>query len=198
MGPNTTEETLRIDDYKLYHSDRPTDNHGGLCVYIKERRRTDIELPNVECVWVEINIHHKKILIGTFYRPSSSSAKTLSCIEDSINLALDCNIKAVIVTGDFNIDTLKHASNQKVRDICIHFNFDHLIVEPIKFTESSSFIIDIIFTSNKSSILLSSVGDPLHGQTVRYHCPVYFVLSFHKAATPISTRHIWLYDRGDY
>ena len=33
---------------------------------------------------------------------------------------------------------------------------------------------------------------------MRYHCPVYFVLSYHKTPTPISTRHIWLYDRGDY
>ena len=33
---------------------------------------------------------------------------------------------------------------------------------------------------------------------MRYHCPVYFVLSYHKAPTPISTRHIWLYDRGNY
>ena len=36
------------------------------------RRRTELELPQVECVWVEINIHHKKILIGAIYRPPSS------------------------------------------------------------------------------------------------------------------------------
>ena len=93
LGPNTTDEALRIDDYSLYRRDRPTDNHGGVCVYIKEdiysRRRTDLELPHVECVWVEININHKKILIGTFYRPPNSPAQTLSYIEDSINLALD-------------------------------------------------------------------------------------------------------------
>ena len=115
LGPNTTDEALRIDDYTLYRRDRPTDNHGGVCVYIKEdiysRRRTDLELPHVECVWVEINIHHKKILFGTFYRPPNSPAQTLSYIEDSINLALDCNIKDIFVTGDFNLDTLKHASN---------------------------------------------------------------------------------------
>ena len=73
LGPNTTDEAIRIDDYSLYRRDRPRDNHGGVCVYIKEdiysRRRTDLELPHVECVWVEINIHHKKILSGTFYRP---------------------------------------------------------------------------------------------------------------------------------
>ena len=89
LGPNTTDEAMRIDDYSLYRRDRPTENHGGVCVYIKEdiysRRRTDLELPHVERVCVEINIHHKKILIGTFYRPPNSPAQTLSYIEDSIN-----------------------------------------------------------------------------------------------------------------
>ena len=73
-----------------------------------------------------------------------------------------------------------------------------LIVEPTHFTEGSSSIIDLIFTSNKSSILLSDAGDPFLDQMLSNHCPVYFVLSYHKAPTPISTRHIWLYDRGDY
>ena len=40
--------------------------------------------------------------------------------------------------------------------------------------------------------------DPFLDQSVCYHCPVYFVLSYHKAPTPISTRHIWIYDRGNY
>ena len=100
--------------------------------------------------------------------------------------------------GGFNFDTLTHARNQKVSDICIHFNFDQLIVEPTHLTESSCSIIDLIFTSNKSSILLCGVGDPFLGQSIFYHCPVYFVLSYHKAPTLISTRQIWLYGRGDY
>ena len=202
LGPNTTDEALRIDDYRLYRRDRPTDNHGGVCVYIKEdiysRRRSDLELPHVECVWVEINIQHKKILIGIFYRPPNSSAQILSYIEDSINLAFDCNINDIFVTGDFNLDTLKHASKQKVCDICQHFTFDQLMLEPTHFAKSSSSIIDLILTSNKSIILLRGVGDPFLDQSVRYHCPLYFVLSYHKVPTPVSTRHIWLYDRGDY
>ena len=117
-------------------------------------------------------------------------------MEDSINLALNCNY--IFVTGDFNLDTLKHAIYQKVRDICNTLILDQLIVEPTDFTESSSSIIDLIFTSNKSSILLSGVGEPFLDQSMRYRCPVYFVLSYHKASTPISTRHIWLYDLGDY
>ena len=35
-------------------------------------------------------------------------------------------------------------------------------------------------------------------QIVRYHCPVYFVLNFHKNVAPAFYRHIMLFDRGDY
>ena len=73
-----------------------------------------------------------------------------------------------------------------------------MIVEPTHFTEHSSSIIDLIFTFNKNSILLSGVGEPFLDQNVRYHCPVYFVLNFHKNAAFGFYRHIMLFDRGDY
>ena len=73
-----------------------------------------------------------------------------------------------------------------------------MIVVPANFTEHSSSIIDLIFTSNKNSILLSGVGEPFLDQHVRYHCPVYFVLNFHKNVAPAFYRHIMLFDRDDY
>ena len=63
-----------------------------------DRRKTDLELVNIEYIWVEINIHNKPIILGTFYRPPNSTAQTLSCIEDSVNLAFDSNIKLVHVS----------------------------------------------------------------------------------------------------
>ena len=202
LNQNTPDDSLKINEFKLYRKDRQADNYGGVCVYIKEnihsRRRTDLELPNIECIWVEVNFHNKKFLLGTFYRPPSSSAQTLSYIEDSISLAIDSNIKDVFITGDFNLDIIKATTNQKINNICQYFNLYQLIEEPTHFTETSSSIIDLVFTSNKNNILSSRVGDPFLEQNVRYHCPVYFVLNFHKYIAPALNRHIWLYDRGNY
>ena len=71
-------------------------------------------------------------------------------------------------------------------------------MEPTHFTEHSSSIIDLTLASNKNNILLSGVGDPFLDQNVRYHCPVYFVLNFHKNEAPAFYRHIRLFDRGDF
>ena len=154
------------------------------------RRRPDLELPDVECVWLELNSHHRKFLIGTFHRPPNSSAEILSLIEDSIGLAFDTNVNNIFITGDFNLDILKNSSNQKVRDICQHFSLKQLITEPTHYTESSSSTIDLVFTSNKTNILSSGVGDPILEQNIRYHCPVFFVLNFNKNTSSIFHRHI--------
>lgn len=202
LNQNIPDDSIKLDGFKLYRRDRGGDNHGGVCVYIKDnvfsRRRSDLELPNIECIWVEVTVHHRKFLLGTFYKPPNSPSQILSVIEDSISLAFDSNINEVFITGDLNLDTLKNASNQKISDICQQFSLDQIIVEPTHFTENSSSIIDLVFTSNKNSILLSGVGDPFLDQNIRYHCPVYFVLNFHKNVVPAFYRHIWLFDRGDY
>ena len=52
------------------------------------RRRNDLELPSIECIWIEITVHHRKFLLGTFYRSLNSPAQTLSSIENLISLAL--------------------------------------------------------------------------------------------------------------
>ena len=104
----------------------------------------------------------------------------------------------ILITGDFNLDVLKSSSNKKGFDLCQHFSLYQLIDEPTLHTESSSSIIDLFLASNINSIVLSGVGEPILDQNIRYHCPVYCVLNFDKFIIPIYTRHVRLYDRGDY
>ena len=70
LDERTTNDTISLNDYNLYRRDRVGDNHGGICVYAKQnvhsRRRQDIELPNIEYLWIEVSTHNKKILLGTF------------------------------------------------------------------------------------------------------------------------------------
>ena len=65
--------------YIVYRRNQGGDSHGGICVYTKDsvflRRRNDLELPNIEFSWIEITVHHRKFLLGTFYRPPNSPAK---------------------------------------------------------------------------------------------------------------------------
>ena len=202
LDGRTADDDVKIENFKLFRRDRPGDHHGGICVYIRNnvfsKRRHDLELPNIECLWVEISIKNKIQLIGTFYRPPNSTNAILSTIEDSIGLAFDTNISNILITGDFNLDILKDNSSRKVRDICQQFNFEQIINEPTHFTENSSSLIDLILTSNRNTILLSGVGEPFLEQNIRYHCPVFCVLTFRKPSAPLYKRRVFIYDRGNY
>ena len=117
LDHRTSYDDSNINGFNLYRRDRPGDNHGGICVYAKQdiysRRRFDLELPNIECLWIEVYTQHRKALIGTFYRPPNSAPAILTSIEDSIGIAFDSDVENILITGDFNLDILKAASNKK-------------------------------------------------------------------------------------
>ncbi|MCG8047067.1 MAG: reverse transcriptase domain-containing protein, partial [Candidatus Thiodiazotropha endolucinida] len=165
---------------------------------IFSRRRPDLELPQIECVWVEICIHNRKELLGTFYRPPNSNNAIYTYIEDSFGLAFDTNISNITITGDFNFDVSKQTSYRKIKDLCQHFNLDQIITETTHYTENSESIIDLFMVSNKNRIALSGVGEPFLDQNIRYHCPIYCAYNFNKITSPTYTRQIYLYHRGNY
>ena len=174
----------------------------GVLVYVKEslnyKRRQDLELPGIECIWIELILQHKHVLFGLFYRPPNSDQMYHSLIEDSIHLAIDSGIVDVIVTGDFNYNLMNDVTNRKIVSICQQFSMHQYITEPTHFTENSHSLLDIILVSNKNSIITCGVGDPFLTQDIRYHCPVYGILKFTKPKYKSFERLIWSYDRGDY
>ena len=64
LDDRTSEEDIRIDNFKLFRRDRPGDHH-GICVYFRSnlfsKRWDELELPNIECVWVEVSLNNKNI-----------------------------------------------------------------------------------------------------------------------------------------
>ena len=117
-----SDDEIKMEEYTVFRRDRVGDSHGGVCVYVKNnlhvRRRNDMEIQNIECVWLEITTHNKKVLIGTFYRPPNSPNDTMAHIENSVGLAVDTNIQDIFILGDFNLDILKQLPSRKINNIC--------------------------------------------------------------------------------
>ena len=201
-------ENTHTDDLHLtsFHSperkDRASNRYGGVILYVKScfaySRRRDLEPDGLECIWVDLFLNHKHILVGTFYRPPGSTAQYFDLIEESIQLAVDTNINDIIITGDFNFDLLKPATNRFISSLCHQFGLQQIIEEPTHFTENSSSLIDIFLVSNVSSIISSCVCDPYLNQNVRYHCPVLSVFNFQKPRFKTFERKVWRYDNADY
>lgn len=202
LDGRTSDDDIALDGYVTYRRDRIGDNHGGVCVYVNSStfstRRRDLEPLNVECVWIEVIVSNKKLLIGTFYRPPNSPNATFTAIEDSLGLATDTNAHGIVITGDFNLDMADNRSSRKIGDLCQEYGLSQLITDSTHYTETSQSTLDLILTNNSTDILLSGVGEPFLDQNIRYHCPVFCILNFDKQKVSSFKRHIWLFDQGNY
>ena len=76
FNSNMNDSYVMLDSFRApFRNDRITDNHDGVAVYVKSNiactSRTDLEIQGVECVWIEIRLKGKRLLVGTFYRPQT-------------------------------------------------------------------------------------------------------------------------------
>ena len=78
LNPQFPTEELNMQSFHQPERKDRADSYGGVILYIKEyiyyKRRTDLEINGVECIWVEIIICNKRILFGVLYRPPSTNA----------------------------------------------------------------------------------------------------------------------------
>ena len=145
-----------------FRKDR-ADSYGGVIIYVKEtipcKRRLDLEIDGIECIWLEMKLKSKVILLSVFYRPPESPAETLIGIENSIDLAYHANIGNIIITGDFNLNYLNGGCKRKLSALFGQYNLIQLIQEPTHFTEKASSLIDLVYTQKSDSVILSGVGE---------------------------------------
>ena len=192
---------LKLLNYQSpFRKDRQTNNYGGVIVYVRDnipcKRRPDLEVQGLESLWLELRLKSKVVLFGTFYRPPNSSNEILDKIEESIDLALDHDVADVVVTGDFNLNFLDNANRARIMSVFDQYSLYQLINEPTHYTETSSTLIDLLFTRNPE--IISGVGEAFLDQNLRYHCPTYAVFNFDKPKYQCYKRKIWKYDDGDY
>ena len=89
------------------------------------KRRNDLEIRGIECIWIELMHNRKHILFGLFYSPPNSDAQYYSNIDNSIALASDTGILDIILTGDFNFFNLQ--ARRKIDSLCTQFSLHQSI-----------------------------------------------------------------------
>ena len=79
---------------------------------IPYKRRIDLELRDVEAVWVELQVNCKNILVGGFYKPPNISPDYFEMLKESIDRACNTDIIDIIITGDFNCNMTQRIPNK--------------------------------------------------------------------------------------
>ena len=184
-----------------FRRDREENRFGGVIVYVKNhipcKRRQDLEVGQIECIWLECCIYKKKFLIGTFYRPPNLEANKWEYIAYSLEKAKDTNIQNIIITGDFNCNQY-NILDSKMGDIISDQGMTQLISECTHFTENSATLLDLLIVNNIDIIEFSGVGENILPSSLRYHCPIFCVLKLPKSHTRTYKRKIWSFSKTDF
>ena len=158
------------------------------------KRRFDLELPDVEALWLEIKSHNNTLLLGTFYRPPNSGSLFWEQLQDMTDLVKSGNNAHVIYAGDFNADDRTNHGNMfklfvEANNLHSHIN------EPTRITERSATCLDRIVSNIPHYVETAQVLDPLlHND----HCYVGITLRFSIPKSQSYSRLMWDYSRADY
>ena len=199
--PHANVSSLDITGYqKLMTRNRTDRQGGGVGVYAADHigatRATNIEMPGIELMWVNITLGGNKLLLGVCYRPPNSPADFWVKLQDSLDLAKQTGYRDILLAGDFNADIGSREGNMlkytaSSNSMVLHVN------KPTRITKNKSSVLDQ-FISNCPRIV--SDVDTLTPISTCDHSPIVAKLTFKgkfpkKCAYP---RHIWLYDKADY
>ena len=128
---------------------------GGLILYYKEslicKRRLELEISHIETLWCEFTLPNTKpFLVCTLYRPPSAQSEWINLFEEELSIAQSTGLE-IILMGDFNIDCTS-CINKKWQNLVQLFDLSQLVSEPTHITETTSTLIDHIYTTHQENI----------------------------------------------
>ena len=178
LSENIQNKDLCIKGYNCERLDRKSKRGGGLLIYIKNNlsytRCLDME-SEIESIWLKLNLNFRKpVLLNYVYRPPNSPQSWIDDYEKQLTLAESSNYDWYAL-GDYNIifTPPNNYNNTKWRNTVSDFGLCQLVTTPTRVTNTSSTIIDHIYTS--SACYVTEIVVPT--LSVSDHYPVAFTVS---------------------
>ena len=172
---------------------------GGVAIFVSNRllskRRLDLGLPSVQCIWLEIKFHSNSFLLScSSYRPPNSRVSVWDDLNVSIDRALDTSSNVIIV-GDLN-ENLLSENFVHLKNIMLINNLKNVIDMPTRITEHSSTLIDPIIISNNMdyyNLVCYNVTE-----SVSDHRATFIFFKSNYESNECLTGKVWFYNRADF
>jgi len=157
-------ELIDINNYVLIRKDRNRFG-GGICLYIHSRNKYLIKEnilceTNHEIIVIDIvKPNCKPFGICVFYRPPSSDRSFFESFKRIVQI-YDDEARELLLMGDINCNFLSNHHDSKlqlIQSICDTYQISQLINEHTRITQTTSTLIDVIFTNAPSRIVTSGV-----------------------------------------
>ena len=112
-------------------------------------RRSNLEINDIDILWLELRLRLKRILIGNTYRPPND-LNFFSHFNTITSRVCSATNKSVLLIGDFNCNTL--APNSQPTKLLLtttnELQLEQLVSSPTRTTANSRTTIDLIFSSD--------------------------------------------------
>ena len=159
------EVLFQIPGFSFLSRSRPTGKGGGVCMYLSNNicfiRRNDLELSDIENIWIEITCKFaKNFLVCCLYRPPSSSRylpnNFNARMKEMLTMA-KAEHKEITIMGDVNVNYLVKENNRDFKEILALMGMTQLIKEATGTCETTRTLIDIIASNNCKNIRFAKV-----------------------------------------
>ena len=163
LDDNVADNEICIEGYTTVKKNRNR-HGGGVMLYIKEgiqyNEITNLAGSEVESVWANIQCDKQQLALGIMYRPPSSNHAYLKSMLDQIDNVYSYN-ENVMLMGDLNYDYKldESLSSNPLHQIEILYGMRQLINSPTRVTLTTSTIIDVMFSTEHESHVVTGVYD---------------------------------------
>ena len=148
---------INIDNFSVFRNDRNR-HGGGVALYVhNDYKPSPVNFDSqTECIWVNVRYKNRKFVLGSLYRPPSSTADYHDSLFNDIEHISSTSIDLVLM-GDLNYDISNSYDMVKVSEIETLFQLNQHIRQPTRVTNHSSTTIDHIYISKHIKPTLSGV-----------------------------------------
>ena len=148
---------------------------GGVALYCSDsivvNRRLDLEVDGIEILWVDFKLKQEYFLCAVCYRPPNNRREEIEQFFSNLQASLDriamLNLQYTIILGDFNINVINNGQDANTSDLYAKLNcflavngLVQLINEPIRVTNHSSTVLDLIITNSPGWFTNSGILSP--------------------------------------
>ncbi|KAG1655444.1 hypothetical protein GQR58_024538 [Nymphon striatum] len=150
-----------------------------------------------ESLWLLLQFRSALVTFGTIYFPSpnNSNIEHLDNFLNSLTMDVRPNL---ILCGDFNIDHMPNKSSYirtNLETCCNSHGLSQVINKPTRITTTSKTLIDLVFVTDPSTVVLAEVGCPLDKSD---HNTASATLDYRHPLKPVHLREIWQYIKANW
>ena len=200
LNSSCSSASLQLSGFQTpFRKDRANDlGYGGVLVWtsikVAAKRRPDLELPQLEALWLEIRSHNNKFLLCTIYRPPNDGIDFWNNFGLTLELAKETNITNIIISGDLNADPASIQGGKLKAFLDSHHLVAH-VKTPTRITETSSTILDQFMTNIPNFVKNVRVEAPV---SYNDHCTIGMDLLFRIDKSKAYKRHMWDFKNSNF